>query len=90
VQCSTTGITNNLTRRGAGHGARFDQLEGVTDVAVTQGQVRAIEQALIGRAGGTVRQGGVFENKINSISPTHSYYHDAVSWGESWLRQNGF
>lgn len=31
-----------------------------------------------------------FENKINSISPTHAYYDDAVSWGNSWLRQNGY
>lgn len=31
-----------------------------------------------------------FENKINSISPTHIYYNDAVEWGEAWLRGNGF
>jgi RHS repeat-associated protein len=78
-----TGITNNLTRRGAQHGERFDQLVRVTNEPVTRGQARSIEQALIARNPG-------FENKINSISPTHSYYDDAVSWGESWLRQNGF
>lgn len=42
---------------------------------VTRGQARAIEQALI------VRNPG-FNNKINSISPTHSYYDDAASWGD--------
>ena len=65
------------------HGARFDQLEQITDVPVTRGQARAIEQALIARNPGC-------ENKINSISPSHSYYDDAVKWGEAWLRQNGY
>ncbi|MGC4192635.1 MAG: hypothetical protein QM589_15950 [Thermomicrobiales bacterium] len=78
-----TGITNNLARRGAQHGERFDQLVRVTNQPVTRGQARSIEQALIARNPG-------FENKINSISPTHSYYDDAVSWGEAWLRQKGF
>ena len=78
------GITNNLARRSSQHGARFDQLQQVTSAPVTRGQARAIEQALI------VRNGAGFENKINSISPTHSYYDDAVSWGESWLKQNGY
>jgi RHS repeat-associated protein len=74
-----TGITNNLIRRGAQHAGRFDSLSRVTSAPVTRGQARAIEQALITRNPG-------FENKINSISPTHSYYDDAVSWGESWLK----
>lgn len=56
-----TGITNNLTRRGAQHGERFDQLVRVTNEPVTRGQARSIEQALIARNPG-------FENKINSIS----------------------
>lgn len=25
-----------------------------------------------------------------SISPAHSYYRDAVDWGEEWLTRNGF
>ena len=41
------------------------------------------EEALILRNPG-------FENKIHSISPKHSYYEDAVDWGNAWLRQNGF
>jgi RHS repeat-associated protein len=77
-----SGITNNLQRRSAQHGDRFDELQKVTSGPVTRGEARAIEQALI------VRNPG-FENKINSISPKHSYYGDAVKWGESWLRQNG-
>ena len=77
------GISNNLARRQAQHGGRF-VLEEVTTSPVTRGEARAIEQALI------VRNGATFENKINSISPNHSYYNDAVNWGEAWLKQNGY
>ncbi|MFT3874093.1 MAG: hypothetical protein QM714_15860 [Nocardioides sp.] len=76
------GITNNLARRQGEHGARF-ALDPITSAPVTRGQARAIEQALI------VRNPG-FQNVRNSISPNHAYYDDAVSWGESWLKQNGF
>lgn len=78
-----TGITKNPDRRAAQHGERFDYLDQITDAPVTRGQARAIEQALI------VRNPG-FENKINSISPKHTYYNDAINWGEAWLRQNGY
>ena len=78
-----TGVTSNIDRRYAQHGSRFDKLEQLTTTPLTRGQARSVEQALI------VRNGASFENKINSISPTHSYYDDAVSWGEDWLRQNG-
>ncbi|MDH6180410.1 hypothetical protein M2152_000592 [Microbacteriaceae bacterium SG_E_30_P1] len=30
-----------------------------------------------------------YDNIINSISPKHSYYDDAVAWGQNWLKQNG-
>lgn len=75
------GITNNLGRRQAEHGPRF-ALDPITSAPVTRGQPRAIEQALI------VRNPG-FQNVRNSISPNHAYYDDAVSWSESWLKQNG-
>jgi RHS repeat-associated protein len=78
-----TGITNNVGRRTSQHGDRFDGLRQITDAPVTRGQARSIEQALI------VRNPG-FQNVRNSISPNHAYYDDAVSWGESWLKQNGF
>ncbi|MFV0493587.1 hypothetical protein [Mycobacterium sp.] len=76
-----TGITNNLARRQVQHGDRF-VVQQVTSAPVTRGQARAIEQALI------VRNPG-FQNKINSISPNHSWYQEAVDWGEAWLRANG-
>ncbi|MXG88414.1 DNRLRE domain-containing protein [Nocardioides flavescens] len=75
------GITNNFARRQAQHGSRF-VLDQITTAPVTRGQARAIEQALI------VRNPG-FQNKINSISPKHPYYQEAVGWGEAWLVQNG-
>lgn len=56
----------------------------MTTEPLTRGQARSVEQALI------VRNGAGFENKINSISPKHSYYDDAVNWGEAWLKQNGY
>lgn len=74
-------ITNNVARRQAEHGSRF-VLDPITSSPVTRGQARAIEQALIERNPG-------FWNKINSISPKHSWYQSAVDWGEAWLRANG-
>lgn len=74
-------ITNDLGRRQIQHGDRFI-LQQVTSATVTRGQARAIEQALIERNPG-------FGNKINSISPKHSWYQSAVDWGEAWLRANG-
>lgn len=84
-----TGITNDLARRQAQHGERF-VLQQLTSEPLTRGQARAIEQALIERAGGTAPKGGSFQNLRNSISPTHGYYGQAVDWGEAWLRANGY
>lgn len=50
---------------------------------LTRGEARAIEQALI------VRNPG-YDNLINSIGTQHSWYQQAVDWGETWLRGNGF
>lgn len=77
------GITNDLGRRGAQHGGRFDQLDAVTTSPVTRRQGRAIEEALIFENPG-------FENKIHSISPRRSHYGSSLAWGQSWLRQNGY
>jgi len=76
------GITNDLARRAAEHGERFELVE-ITSSPVTRGEARAIEQALIERNPG-------FENIRNSISPNHPWYDQAVDWGESWLTKNGF
>lgn len=36
------------------------------------------------------RENGVdYVNKINSISPNHAYYGQALDWGNAWLRANG-
>ncbi|MER7455785.1 RHS repeat-associated core domain-containing protein [Micromonospora sp. NPDC126480] len=76
-----SGITKQgIAKRQAQHGTRFDIKE-ITTSTVTRGEARAIEQALI------VRNQGL--NKINSISPKHSYYERAVEWGNAWLRLNG-
>lgn len=76
------GITNDIARRQAQHGSRF-MLEPITTSPVTRGQARAIEEALF-------RWNPGFQNIRHPISPSHSWYDDAVSWGEAWLRNNGF
>jgi RHS repeat-associated protein len=76
------GITCNIAQRASQHGSRFDLLEQITTSSVTRGEARAIEQALIVR-------NPQFENIINSISPSHSYYQQAVNWGEAWLTASG-
>ncbi len=76
------GLTNNIARRQSEHGARF-VLRPITQTPVTRLQARAIEQALIVR-------NPHFENIKNSISPKHSWYDEAVSWGEAWLQANGY
>ncbi len=55
---------------------------GTTTSPLTRGEARAVEQAMIERNPG-------FENKINSISPNHDWFDQAVEWGENWLRSNG-
>jgi hypothetical protein len=78
-----SGITNDLERRAAEHRDRFTSLFDVTGGAtVTRGEARAIEEALI------VRNRG--QNLRHSISPNHSWYGEAVDWGEAWLRGNGY
>lgn len=76
------GITNDIARRAAQHGSRF-RLQPITTLPVTRGEARAIEQALINR-------NPSFENIRNSISPNHSWYGEAVKWGEAWLRGAGY
>ena len=62
------------------YGARFT-LQKITDAPLTRGEDRAIEQALI-------KNNPCFQNIRNSISPTHTWYDQAVEWGEQWLRNN--
>lgn len=83
------GITNNIGRRQLQHGTRF-LVQQMTRSGVTRGEARAIEEALIARAGGTVREGGTYQNINHSISPNQSYYQQAVDWGEAWLGRIGY
>ena len=74
------GITNDLKSRQMEHGTRF-RLEPITKTPLIRGEARAIEQVLIKNNPGS-------ENIRNSISPTHTWYNQAVEWGEQWLRNN--
>jgi RHS repeat-associated protein len=74
-----SGITRqSIAQRQLQHGSRFQIKE--IGSGLTRGEARAIEQALI------LRNRGL--NRINSISPNHSYYERAVTWGKAWLRTN--
>ena len=76
------GISVNVARRLAQHGSRFERLQVLTSQPIERGAARAVEQAIIERY-------PTFENLINSISPAHAYYREAVAFGESWLRSQG-
>jgi hypothetical protein len=49
-------------------------------------QAAAIEQYIIVKRG--TLYGGTFSNKINSISPSYSYYNFALEWAERYVRDN--
>lgn len=75
------GITNDVARRQGQHGSRF-LMDPITSSPLTRGQARAVEEALFMRNPG-------FQNIRHPISPSHSWYQDALNWGESWLGRNG-
>ncbi len=76
------GITNNLARRSAEHGADLEKIAG----GLTRGQARGVEQALIEHHG-LAKNGGTLTNKINSIAKTKgSFYEEAVAFGRQLLR----
>ncbi|MFB2556773.1 VWA domain-containing protein [Herbiconiux liangxiaofengii] len=77
------GITNNFARRTSQWSATYKLEEVVPNLALTRGEARAIEEALI------VQGGGSFRNVIHSISPNHAYYKEALDWGQDWLRVHG-
>ena len=72
------GITNDVARRQAEHGERFDRLIEITNEPLTRKQARAIEQVLI-------EENPQFTNKINSISSKKKWYEEAITWGQKWL-----
>ena len=75
------GITNDIARRQAQHGDRFDRLIEITDEPLTRRQARAIEQVLI-------EDNPQFSNKINSISSKRDWYDDATDWARKWLNEH--
>jgi hypothetical protein len=75
------GITKDISARQTQHGDRF-VLQPLTTDPLIRNQARSIEQVLI-------EQNPHFENKINSISPSRTWYQDAIDWGSEWLQQNG-
>ena len=73
----------NLARRQAARGTRF-RIQRITAAGpVTQGQARAIEEAL------NVENPG-FQNIRHSIGPSQPYYQEAADWGRAWLREHGY
>jgi RHS repeat-associated protein len=79
------GITNNLARRSAEHGAALEEVAG----GLTRKEARSVEQALIEHHG-LAKNGGTLENKINSISPQRSGFREAVEFGVQVLHNLGY
>ncbi|MGC5809917.1 RHS repeat-associated core domain-containing protein [Ralstonia pseudosolanacearum] len=75
------GISNNVAARACQHGSRFDDVVKITNSQVTRDQARAIEQMIINK-------NPHFENQINSISPSRSWYESALEWARNWVRNN--
>jgi hypothetical protein len=75
------GITNNIARRSAEHGADLKEVAG----GLTRNQARGVEQALIEHHG-LASNGGTLTNKINSISRANTIYHEAVTFGRMFLQ----
>ena len=77
------GIAKNVDARAIQHGSRFDELIPLTAKPLNRGEARSIEQALI-------VNNPHFRNEINSIAKDRVLYKDAVSFGEKWLKENGY
>jgi RHS repeat-associated protein len=78
------GITNELSRRTCEHGKRFDAYWRVTSAPVTRDQARSIEQQFLNA------NRGQFENEINSIASTRTWYAEGLEWAAEWGKRNGF
>ena len=76
------GITSNFACRVSQHGDRFDDLLKLTSSPVTKDQARAIEQVLI-------NNNPQFQNAINSIAPSRTWYDNAIQYGSQWLSNFG-
>jgi hypothetical protein len=74
------GITNNLERRAAEHGAELTKVAG----GLTREGARGVEQALIEHHG--LENLG---NKINSIAKSNPIYERAVQFGRQFLQSIG-
>ena len=79
------GITNNIAKRALQHGKRFDFISSITQEPLSRIHARGVEQVLIER---NKPQKGIFENKINSISPLNFRYASAHRFGEQYLETN--
>lgn len=59
----------------------FDAYERFTNARVTRDQARAIEQA--------IKDANQFENEINTISASRTWYEEAMLWADKWLANKG-
>ncbi len=75
------GITNNLARRAAEHGAELTKIAG----GLTRTEARGVEQALIEHHGLEN-----LTNKINSIARSSDVYEEAVQFGRRLLQSTGY
>ena len=76
------GISNNVPRRTAEHGPRFDEVKTITKGPLTRNQAKGLEQVI-------KEANPQFENRINSISPKNPIYQRAKDFGNSLLKAIG-
>jgi RHS repeat-associated protein len=76
---SYVGITNDLVRRSKQWAGKYQRLEQINSCPITRDQARGIEQYLI-------ESNPQFDNAINSIRPTRSWYQEAVDWGKNYIQ----
>jgi len=80
---SYVGITNDLARRAREWNGTYD-ITGLHTCKVTKDLARGIEQVI------KEANGSSFSNKINSISPTRTWYSAATEAGKQWLTAHGY
>lgn len=90
------GITDDLLRRGLEHVDRFDIREMSPGDVLSRQEARAVEEAMIMRAGGTHASPnpdypypGIYQNLRHEVAISRDIHSLVVEWGENWLANRG-
>lgn len=90
------GMTDDLLRRGLEHADRFDIREMSPGDVLSRQEARAVEEAMIMRAGGTYASPnpdcpypGIYQNLRHEVAISRDIHSLVVEWGENWLTSRG-